>query len=313
MSPRNGRIFFVINPVAGRGNGVREAEKCRTALANHGFPTDGIVTEAPRHACEVARTAADDCTAIIAVGGDGTVNEVANGVIESGASQTALGILPVGTGNDVAGALGIRRRADLETCLIAGQMELVDVVEVHFQSFRGVQKRIALLYAAMGFPADVVRRTTPLIKRWAGPQHCYTVGVLLALTRLISFKTELATDTEHYSGPCVMAWAGNFERICSGTIALSPGADPSDGIMEVGIFHCPGRLSFVKTFCKTFKGAHIYDRNVRYFQAREATIKVGEECHIVVDGELAGLTPADVMVRAQALRVLSGRVNRPGS
>jgi len=104
-----------------------------------------------------------------------------------------------------------------------------------------------------------------------------------------------------------MAWAGNAERICSGTLLLSPNAKYTDGLMNIGITASVGRFRFFRTFLKTFTGRHIHEPHVTYFEAKQLAIDTEPECDLVLDGELFGKTPAVVIVRQKELKVFTNQ------
>src|SRR3954452_6716211 len=104
-----GKHKVILNPAAGRGAGARLQPKVMAALAKHGIECDVALTQGPRDAIQLARDACNTHDVVIAVGGDGTVHEVVNGLMQAanGGVTIPLGIIPVGTGDDLANSLGL--------------------------------------------------------------------------------------------------------------------------------------------------------------------------------------------------------------
>src|SRR5262245_551304 len=106
------RILFIINPAAGAGKGASRWARFEREFQKQGVQFAKRVTNSPGDAIQIARETAGDHDLLVAVGGDGTISEIAHGLLSSSAVGTALGIVPVGTGNDMAGTVGIRNYWD---------------------------------------------------------------------------------------------------------------------------------------------------------------------------------------------------------
>src|SRR5206468_3805838 len=166
------RILLIANLSAAAGGATRRWDKLLLCLTSHGVQVEHVITERSGHAISLAREASRSYDVIAAVGGDGTVNEVASGILLAGETKTDLAVIPLGTGNDAAQLLGIRSLEDAVNALASGTTRTMDAIEVRCLDAGKEHTRYALLYAAVGFAGALLKRTTPTVKRLFGPRYC---------------------------------------------------------------------------------------------------------------------------------------------
>lgn len=219
------RITVIINPISGR-TGSRPGETtCRATLvqdaaAARGLSVDVQLTAAPGHATALARTAVDQgADVVVAMGGDGTVNEVARALI---GTSVALGIVPCGSGDGLARGLGlpIDRRAALEVALTGGTTH-IDVGFANNQPFLNV--------AGVGFDAEVGRLFAT--RKTRGPLG-YIVMSAQHVWRYTSAHYDVVLDDVRRSGPMFLVGFANSAEYGNGAI-LAPEADVRDGVLDV--------------------------------------------------------------------------------
>lgn len=268
-----------------------------------GWEATVVITHYSGHATELARAAGNEFSAIIAAGGDGTVNEIANGLLLSPNAGSSLGILPVGTGNDVAQTVGVGTLAQALQVLEKGHTRDIDVIEVSAGADQ--QVRYALLFAAVGFAGEVTRWTTPRVKRWFGPKYCYSVGFFRALGRFASPSMRIQSEGRNFEGRMFLVCAGNTETAGGGVMRLSPGASFTDGLMNISVIEAFSRFSILQNFPKLLRGTHVEHPAVTYFTGREISMEAEPPMPIQIDGELWGETPARFRVCPGALRVIA--------
>ena len=302
----NRPILLIANPAAAVGRAARRWNRLFVALDAGRLKADHVITDGPGHAISLAREASGSYDVIAAVGGDGTVNEVASGILLAGETKTALAIIPFGTGNDAAQLLGLRSIEDAIRALVLGTTRTMDAIEVRCHVAGEELTRYALLYAAVGFAGALLRCTTPAVKRFFGPRYCYSVGFFRALIGFTSPTMRVRCDDREFSGRMFLVSAGNAEIVGAGTMRLSPGARVDDGKLNVNVVGDLGRLETARWFPKVLKGLHTTHPKVRYFQARTLTIECEALMDVQMDGELFGHTPATFQVRPGALRVIAG-------
>src|SRR5439155_7057250 len=180
---------------------------------------------------------------------------------------TALAVIPFGTGNDAAQLLGIRSLEDAVNALASGTTRTIDAVEVRCHDAGKERTRYALLYAAVGFAGELLKCTTPTIKRLFGPRYCYSVGFFRALLGFRSPKMRVRCDDRDFHGRMFLVSAGNDEIVGAGTMWLSPGAIVDDGKLNVNVIEDLGRLETAGWFTKVLIGMQRTHPKVRYFAA----------------------------------------------
>ncbi len=299
-----GRILLIANLSAAAGCATRRWDKLLVELRSHGVESDHVITEGPGHAISLAREASRSYDVIAAVGGDGTVNEVASGILLAGETKTALAVIPLGTGNDAAQLLGIRSLEDAVNALASGTTRTMDAIEVRCLDAGKEHTRYALLYAAVGFAGELLKRTTPAVKRLFGPRYCYSVGFFRALLGFRSPMIRVRCDDREFNGQMFPVSAGNAEIVGAGTMRLSPGAKVDDGILNVNVVEHLGRLETARWFPKVLKGMHTTHPKVGYFAAASVTVECEPLMEVQMDGELFGHTPATFRVMPRAIRVI---------
>jgi diacylglycerol kinase (ATP) len=265
-----------------------------------GWSVDLARSEAPGHAVELAQRAADDGAChIVAVGGDGTVHEVANGLLRHGA-DAAVAIVPVGTGNDFAKLLGLSGcdPARAVRRLTSGQRRRFDVGRVLDEYFVNSM--------GFGFGAEVVRVRNAM-RRLPGPLS-YLVPVLKAFAGFEPPLYELSSGDRHTRGRIMMV------EVCNGTTAggsyrFAPDADPSDGYLDVCVVRELSGPRFLAAVPRVMRGTHLDMPEVTLFRSRELTVRALERPLLLhLDGELRtpGVMECRVVLEPGRLSVLVG-------
>ena len=298
------RILLIANPSAAAGRAASQWKELLGDLEQRRLEADYVLTDHPRHAVDLARDAAGKYDVIAAVGGDGTVNEVASGMLLSGQGGSMLGVIPVGTGNDVAQLVGIRTVDDAVRALAEGTSQAMDVIEVVCEEPSAT--RYALLYAAVGFAGELLKHTTPEVKKILGSRYCYTFGFFRALFSYQTPMMQVKCDDREFNGRMFLVSAGNAEIVGAGTMRLSPGAIADDGKLNVNVVEELGRFEVARWFPRLLMGTHTTHPKVHYFPAASVSIESEPRMEVQVDGELFGKTPVTFTVRPRALRVIAG-------
>jgi len=300
------RILLIANPSAAAGRASGRWEKLLGELQRRRLKADYVLTDRPRHAVELAKEAAGKYDVVAAAGGDGTVNEVANGLLLARAPGVLLGVIPLGTGNDVARMVGIVSVDDAIRALAGGAPQSVDVIEVNCEESGGLATCYGLLYAAVGFTGALLKCTTPPVKRLFGPRYCYMAGFFRALLSYESPVMRVECDGDEFTGRMFLVSAGNAEIVGSGTMRLSPGASIEDGKLNVNVVERMDRFEVARWFPKLLTGTHTTHPKVHYLTASSVSIETRPPMELQLDGELFGQTPATFTVKAGALEVITG-------
>jgi len=288
----------IVNPVAGAHSTHRKWPGISRLLRHIGLSFDYQYTEGVGHAIELAQAAATDgYQYLVAVGGDGTVNEVANGILySSGSDNTILGIIGTGTGSDFMRSVGIPHDyTSACSCLTGTRRLLIDV---------GSLQRFFVNAAGVGFDAAIVAATERVPKYFGG-----TIPYLTGLLRsLLSYRNK----------PAVLSVGGNVEttRICSVAVAnggyygggmhIAPQAELDDNLLDVVIIGDTGKFELLKALPMVYKGTHITHPKVRVEKATRIAIESSEQILVHADGELLGEGPASFWLMPAALNIVVG-------
>lgn len=296
------RVLFIINPTAGAGYAGRRWTALDQRLRQSGIRAETRFTTRPGEAALLARQAAGSYDAIAAVGGDGTASETADGLLSVGRPSSALAVVPFGTGNDFATALGIRTEAEAIGSLVSGKTRLVDVLAVHCSAHPKPVVRHVLLFAGVGIVSETLRCTNGLVKRLFGQKLSYPVGLAWALCRHSSPRMQIQCAGRSYDERFLFVGASNTE-IAGGGMRIAPGACIADGQLNANLVQALSRWEAFRQLRRVCRGQHITHPRVAYLAAPSLEIQSDLPLEVAADGELIGHTPARIEVRAQALSV----------
>ncbi|MFC2033516.1 diacylglycerol/lipid kinase family protein [Chloroflexota bacterium] len=296
---------FIVNPAAGAGKTARRWPHIMALLKSIGLRFEHDWTEAPGHATELAREAVQKgYEQIVSVGGDGTINEVVNGLYASGNIKDVLmGIISMGTGGDYARTIGLRRPYQ-ETCrcfVNPGKMT-VDLGIMQYMSNGSEVHRLFANFAGMGFDAEIVRRTTQQFKS-LGSAASYLLGLF---TTLVSYKNRavsLVIDGEMMNRE-VCTVIMNNGKYGGGGMLTAPDADLTDGYLDVLIVGNLSKPDLLRSLPSIYKGTHLTHPKVELRKAREIEVRTEESLFLQADGELLGQVPARFSILPQALNVV---------
>lgn len=284
----------IVNPAAGDGKGARVGANLARELEAAGFKIEIIRTPAPGEAARIAREAsADGCRTVIAVGGDGTANEIANGLVETG---TALALYPIGSGNDFARSLGYpRKRRDIARFLAGARRRLIDVGEVN--------GRIFVNAAGVGIDGHVAERIEAST-RIVGPALGYFVGALVSIATYRPQPMRLRIDDQTIEGKHLVVVAANGTHFGSG-MYVAPKARIDDGLFDIVVAGDLGRWASVVALAKLYRGTHVNGRDILAFRARSLDVELERELPMQADGEPMRARSLTVRMRPTALTVLA--------
>ena len=308
--------LVIVNPAAAGSSTQGSWPAMASDLATHFGPFSCAFTAAPGDGRALAaRAAAEGRPLIVACGGDGTISEVANGILESGA-DAELGILPSGTGGDFRRTLGIpARTADAARVLRRGRTRRIDVGLVSYLNHEGAEETRHLLgVASVGMSTDIIKRVKAADSRWLGGARGgrlkgqLTFALAGARSTLSLPKTELAVRLDE--GPSRRLTVANFcvanARYFGGGMKVAPGAVLDDGRFDVVAIGDLSALEILANAHKLYRGTHLDMDEVQTARARVVTARPareGEEVALEIDGELPGRLPATFEILPRALRV----------
>ncbi|MBI3967511.1 MAG: diacylglycerol kinase family lipid kinase [Chloroflexi bacterium] len=289
------RATVILNPMAPAASKFRArwADVQRT-FRDFGWDADLLETKGPGDATTLAHRAADRATdLVVAAGGDGTLNEIVNGLAHTPA---ALGVIPVGTTNVWVRELGLPLRplAALRT-LLAGSVHQIDLGRAGDRFF--------LLMAGVGFDGYVMRAVTPQTKRTFGIAAYLYAGFVTALT-FRSVSADVYCDGRLTTvSPLHLAVIGNTRRYA--TVAITSEAYCDDGLLDLCLF--AGQHAFLSRtlhVLDVLTRRHTRSKFVLYERASEVRIETSRPLPVQLDGDFVGFTPMDFAAVPKALRVL---------
>jgi YegS/Rv2252/BmrU family lipid kinase len=300
------RARVIINPAAGAGRTARRWTDVTQALRDVDIAPDFVLTDGPGHATDLAAAAArTDVDLVIAVGGDGTAHEVANGLLQH-QSPPPLGLIQTGTGSDLRRVLALPRGIAAQAALLArAQPQPYDVGWCAYQTPTGPRQSAFLLLAGTGLSARVVQKSQR-IKRLGRtlPYLLATCSELLSAQPTLA-KLTLDGETETLSlfdfVVLNVPWVG-------GGMHLAPGANPQDGLLESLITAQQSRWELINVLVRLYNGAHVDRPGVRYGTTKRARLEPERRLPVALDGEVVGYSPAECWIAPGALRILAEEV-----
>lgn len=308
------KTLAVINPKSAGGKTGRDTETIARKLAEVTGPLTVALTNAPMDAARITSHALrDGYGRVVAVGGDGTINEVVNGFFSNGVAinpEAEFALLNLGTGGDFRKTFDIDAgfEASLER-IAGGRVRQIDVGRLSFVTADGQSgTRHFANIASFGMSGDVVDRVnrSTLVKRFAG-SFAYTWGSVMSLFRYKARPVRLKVDASFDEVVTVSTCAVCNGQFFGGGMRVAPNASPDDGLLDVIVIGDAPRREVLKAMSEFSTGQHVNNPNVKVFRAKsviatpvEAT--QGAPVLIEADGELPGRLPAMFEVMPKALK-----------
>ena len=295
---------LIVNPVAGAGKTAKKWPQIMGLLQNMGLNFEHDITEAPGHARELAKAAAEKgYELVVSVGGDGTINEVVNGLYDTGnMAEVTLGIIATGTGHDYIRTIGIPwAYQEACKCLQNPGKFAADLGVVEYFSGGQMVKRLFVNFAGLGFDAEVVKTTTQKYKALSSTAS-YLTGLFAALFFYQNKKVILTMDGEATERKVCTVLVSNGKYGGGGMLA-APEADLTDGLLDVLIIGNISKPDLLWSLPRVYKGTHLTHPKVSLKKAREVEIQSTEAISLQADGELLGGLPARFYVLPGALNV----------
>jgi YegS/Rv2252/BmrU family lipid kinase len=303
-SPPISATTFLVNPASDNGaTGKRWPELAHRA-AGLGLEGETLFSDRPRHLIELAeRAARGGAELLVSVGGDGTLNEVVNGLLRSGA-PAELAVVPLGTGMDFPRTYGIPTRFDdAVRVALDGRARTIDVGRAAYREWSGAEaERYVANVGSVGMSAAVAQRANAMSKALGGKATFF-----YALTRVflewknttVTMQLADGTRREGRMHDVIVAngqWHG-------GAMWLAPDARPDDGLFDVVVIGDVTKLDFITTAPKIYKGTYLAHPKVELLRSPTVTVDAPERLPIELDGEQVGTTPVRFEIVPSAVRL----------
>jgi YegS/Rv2252/BmrU family lipid kinase len=284
--------IIILNPTAGSPEHVRSwqerveslAGDCPVRVTSHTGEAEGLARQAVE----------EGLMRIVAAGGDGTVNQVANGLAGSNAT---LGVLPIGSVNVFAMELGLPL-FNLQRC-----WNIIEDTNVRLVDLPSANGKYFVQLAGVGLDAQVVKETSLAFKRSFGPLSYLISAAQIAARQPPKLFIE-SENTSVEEGSFVLVGNG---RLYGGPFPFFKHASIDDGLFDVVVFKRLGYLEIIKYLQDVVFSSGINVPEIEYFQTRQLRITSEQDVPVELDGELAGNCPVDFRIRESTLRVLAPR------
>ena len=303
MASPFGPMRLIVNPRSGRGAVGKTLPALTEALRSHGLEFDVVETLRARHASEAATQALrDGVRYLVAVGGDGTVHEVVNGMFDGTtpiARDAVFGVAAAGSGSDFVRTFGLDRKPEVIARHLATEHTMdIDVGVVDYVGRDGAQVRSLFAnIAEVGYGAEVVRRAERF-PRWFGRVR-YLIGAYSAIaggTRPVTTVKVAHTET---TAPLVELVVANCQFF-GGAMKVAPRALPDDGKFNVQIFTGERSQMFTMTM-KLYRGEHLPHPQITEYQSPTVELAPDPPLLVEADGEVLGYTPASFSLLERVL------------
>ncbi|ULN33104.1 diacylglycerol kinase [Mycolicibacterium smegmatis] len=294
-----GRVTVLTNPMSGHGNAPHAADRAVVRLQQRGVDVTAIVGRDARHARELVREHLDRGTdALVVVGGDGVIGLALQ---ELAGTDVPLGIVPAGTGNDHAREYRIptgdpEAAADV---IADGHTRTVDLGRIDADD--GTRRWFGTVVAT-GFDSLVSDRANRM--RWPHGRMRYNLAMVAELSKLRLLPFRLSFDGGDAEDHALTMTAIGNTRSYGGGMLICPGADPTDGLLDITMIASASRSRLIRLFPTVFKGTHVNLDTVTTRRARSVRV----ECpgiNAYADGDFAAPLPATVTAVAGALKILT--------
>ena len=299
-------MFVIVNPVSGNGRTGQRWAGIGERLRIEGAQLEVEFTHEPGHATQLAREAvAAGYRTIVSVGGDGTLNEVVNGLITDGCADpdVKLGLIPGGTGSDFGRGIGLPRDPlDAALRLLKATPRWFDVGQITCRLGEGTNTRYFINVAGLGFDGEVCDRVNRSGKALGGTVP-YLSSLLVTLFAYHNKRVHWMLDgqaRDEVLNSVIVANASYF----GGGMNISPNSKLDDGLFHVITLGDWGTLEFLATVPRVYNGTHLTHPKVKEYVGREVTVEANGRMFLQAEGDLFGEAPATFKILPRAIQVL---------
>lgn len=287
------RVPILFNPTAGRGQARRWLSKALEVLRHHGVDPEVRESRNAQHLLDLARQAREERPdLVVSAGGDGTHHFVLNGLA---GSDIPLGVLPLGSGNDLAEGLKIPREPQAAArVLLERRVRSIDLARAGSAYYACI--------GGVGFDSIVARYASERV-RWVHGSPAYAWAILCCLGSYRPQPIELRSATQNFTGEIMFAVIGNGVSY-GGGLKMTPRARLDDGLLDVCIVPAMGKLELLRWVPRAYRGEHLRHPRIVYFQTPWVSLASPARLDLVGDGEFLQELPARIEAVSQALRVV---------
>lgn len=300
----HGRWLVIVNPVSNRGAAQKTVPALQRQLDHAGIYYDLVHTERPGHAVRLAFVHASDYSVMLAVGGDGTVHEMINGLVQYTVEKNpefqspTLGVIPIGSGNDYAKILSIPPDpAEAAKIILRGENRPMDIGEIIIDEKEKIYFHNNI---GIGFDAYVNQRKNHV--RWFRGSAAYLSAVIQSVFLYRHSFMKISWQQQSLNQKTLLTHIG-IGRVSGGGFYLTPEAIPDDGVFDVCVIHSIGKLKMLKELPKALIGTHIYLKEVKIFRTPALVIESEVGIPVHADGEMIAQNARKIECRIIAHRI----------
>jgi diacylglycerol kinase (ATP) len=283
-------VALIVNPVSGGGLGRVKLRELMGILKSRHINFEVMQTLNPGHGAELGRqvkNSAFDC--LLVLGGDGTMSEVAKGLF---GSPIPVATIPCGSGNDLAGTLGIPRDLEQAMDIIAkGNVITIDLFRDEGVLFTET--------IGCGFAAEVVSAVVKLSRFFHGPV-AYLAGVFDVLSRFKSAHYKIQIDDTVWEGEASLVLINNSWRV-GGGMKITPNAVLNDGWLDIAIFTATSKVTLLSILPRVYSGSHVNSPHIIITRGKHFVVEAERELIKMADGDIVGTLPIKVEIVPQSM------------
>lgn len=303
--------LVIVNPNAGNGKGKKDWDRIAEIFSRENIPIVPHFTERKGEAHDLAQEAAKDgFRKIVSVGGDGTLNEVVNGIFSQNfcpPSEFILGLIPVGTGNDWGRMFGIPMMYEGAVSVIK-ECKVIkhDIGEISYFSGNEPHKSYFINIAGLGFEAVVVKKTNRQKDKGRSNKAIYFYNLLTSLLSYKNTEADLFIDGRKTTSKVFSINVGNG-RFCGGGMRQTPDALPDDGLLDITVIRDMSKLEIIKSLPLLYDGTILSHQKVDGYRATNLRVESKSVLYAEADGESLGHTPAEFSIIPAAINIIYGK------
>lgn len=305
---------LILNPHAGGGKGKRDRQQIEKLLLENGFRYQLLISEYAKHAIQLAKQAVENgAKNIIIAGGDGTLNEVVNGVFQQNKyppEEITIGVIPVGTGNDWIKTYGIPNNYEAAIEKIKERKTFrQDIGILTFSENGKEQVRYFLNMAGFGFGFDALAayKANQLKEKGRSGFMVYLQSLVAAYLQYQTRKVKISLDGKELEN-LIFSVSVAIGKYNGGGMMQAPGAVPNNGIFEVTLIKKIGAWGILTNLVGLYNGTYIKDKRVSSYQAKEVFISSENPMPGEVDGESLGKSQFYIEILTKKLQIIIGEL-----
>lgn len=303
--------LVIVNPNAGRRRGLLDWEKISGHLRQYDLEFEPVFTERPGHATEIAieYIEGDGYRKVVVVGGDGTMNEVVNGIFHQKRFRTTditLGMITVGTGNDWGRMFGIP--SDYEEAvkvLTRNQTFIQDAGIVSYCNEDEPAKRYFVNIAGMGFDAEVARKTNRMKQKGKGGVLLYFINIFTSLINFRHVEALINVDGFDVENKIFSMNVG-ICRYNGGGMIQAPNAVPDDGLFDLTVIRKLSKPNVILSLKRLYNGTIDKHPKVDSYTGKSIRVESRHTIRLETDGESLGHTPIEFTIIPKSVKILTG-------